>query len=414
MIQKVKTGLRKGNVQVPASKSDAQRAILAAVFTNGTSRVKNPGVSADVKAMLSNAKQLGARISQDGNDVLITGAKILPTDGVFNAGESGLGIRMLLAVLASIGGDFEINAEGSLLERDQQFIVDFLLENGIEIASNDGKPPFKLSGQLTQRTLHVDGSMSSQFLSGLLIGLPLGGNKETVVRVNDLKSIPYVNMTLDTLRKFGVSVTNDDHKMYTVTGNQAYQVTDYQTEADWSAASYWLVAGALGHKIEVSGLNPNSYQADRALITALYESGCSIDLNDRSIRVDGKGRSPLDFDATHCPDLFPALAIYAAFTDGVSSVKGVNRLANKESDRATVIKSELQKLGVLVELKEDYMLIHGGGTMHSAIIDSHNDHRVAMAFAIAGTLIRDGITIDGAEAVNKSYPEFREHLKSLS
>jgi len=414
MIQKVKTGLRKGNVQVPASKSDAQRAILAAVFTNGTSRVKNPGVSADVKAMLSNAKQLGARISQDGNDVLITGAKILPTDGVFNAGESGLGIRMLLAVLASIGGDFEINAEGSLLERDQQFIVDFLLENGIEIASNDGKPPFKLSGQLTQRTLHVDGSMSSQFLSGLLIGLPLGGNKETVVRVNDLKSIPYVNMTLDTLRKFGVSVANDDHKKYTLPGNQTYQVTDYQTEADWSAASYWLVAGALGHKIEVSGLNPNSYQADRALITALYESGCSIDLNDRSIRVDGKGRSPLDFDATHCPDLFPALAIYAAFTDGVSSVKGVNRLANKESDRATVIKSELQKLGVLVELKEDYMLIHGGGTMHSAIIDSHNDHRVAMAFAIAGTLIRDGITIDGAEAVNKSYPEFWEHLKALS
>lgn len=203
MIQKVKTGLRKGNVQVPASKSDAQRAILAAVFTNGTSRVKNPGVSADVKAMLSNAKQLGARVSQDGNDVLITGAKILPTEGLFNAGESGLGIRMLLAVLASIGGDFEINAEGSLLERDQLFIVDFLSENGIDIVSNSGKPPFKLSGQLTQRTLHVDGSMSSQFLSGLLIGLPLGGNKETVVRVNDLKSIPYVNMTLDTLRKFG-------------------------------------------------------------------------------------------------------------------------------------------------------------------------------------------------------------------
>ena len=197
MIQKIKSGLRKGNVQVPASKSDAQRAILAAVFTNGTSRVKNPGVSADVKAMLSNAKQLGATISQDGIDVLITGAKILPTEGVFNAGESGLGIRMLLAVLASIGGEFEINAEGSLLERDQQFIVDFLSENGIKIESNSGKPPFRLSGQLTQRTLHVDGSMSSQFLSGLLIGLPLGGNKETVVRVNDLKSIPYVNMTLD-------------------------------------------------------------------------------------------------------------------------------------------------------------------------------------------------------------------------
>ena len=410
MIRKVKYGIRRGKVRVPASKSDAQRAILAAVFTNGTSRVRNPGVSEDVKAMLSNAKHLGATISQDGNDVLITGTKVFPTEGTFNAGESGLGIRMLLAVLASIGGDFEINAEGSLLERDQQFIVDFLSENGIQIVSKNGKPPFKLSGQLSQRTLHVDGSMSSQFLSGLLIGLPLRGNKETVVRVNDLKSIPYVNMTLDTLRKFGVSVANDDHKKYTVSGSQTYQVTDYQTEDDWSAASYWLVAAALGHKIEVNGLNTKSNQADKALIETLHQSGCLID---QSIMVDGSKRCSLDFDATHCPDLFPALAIYAAFTNGVSRVKGIHRLANKESDRGTVIKSELQKMGVPVELEGDYMLIHGGGAIHSAVIDSHNDHRIAMAFAIAGTLLKDGVTIEGADAVNKSYPEFWEHLESL-
>ena len=373
--------------------------------------MRNPGVSEDVKAMLRNAKQLGATISQDGNDVLITGTKVFPTEGTFNAGESGLGIRMLLAVLASIGGDFEINAEGSLLERDQQFIVDFLLENGIETVSNNGKPPFKLSGQLSQRTLHLDGSMSSQFLSGLLIGLPLRDNKETVVHVNDLKSIPYVNMTLDTLTKFGVIVTNDDHKKYTVPESQTYQVTDYQTEDDWSAASYWLVAAALGHKIEVNGLNSKSNQADRVLIQALHQSGCIID---QSIIVDGSKRCSVDFDVTHCPDLFPALAIYAAFTNGVSRVKGIHRLANKESDRGTVIKSELQKMGVPVELEEDYMLIHGGGAIHSAVIDSHNDHRIAMAFAIAGTLLKDGVTIEGADAVNKSYPEFWEHLESLS
>lgn len=414
MIQKVNSGLRKGKVQIPASKSDAQRAILSAVFTNGTSRVKKPGSSADVKAMLNNAVQFGATIKEDGADVLINGAKILPTEGVFNAGESGLGMRMLLAILSCIGGNFKIKAEGSLVERDQKFIIDFLSENGIEIESNNGKPPFKLKGQLTNKALRVDGSMSSQFLSGLLIGLPFSGNTATVIRVSDLKSIPYVNMTLDTLRKFGVNVENDDHKKYTVPGSQIFQVTDYQTEADWSAASYWLVAGALGHNIEINGLNPNSYQADRALITALYESGCSIDLNDQSVLVNGSMRTPLDFDATHCPDLFPALAIYAAFTDGISRIKGVKRLANKESDRGTVIKSELQKIGVLVDLNEDYMLIHGGGAVHPAVIDSHNDHRIAMAFAIAGTMIQDGLTIEGAEAVNKSYPEFWDHLKALS
>jgi 3-phosphoshikimate 1-carboxyvinyltransferase len=300
------------------------------------------------------------------------------------------------------------------MERDQGFILEFLSANGINIKSDSGKPPFQLEGQLTKRALEVDGSMSSQFLSGLLIGLPLSGNTETALFVKDLKSIPYVNMTLDTLRKYGVQLKHDDHKKFLVPGNQTYQVTDYLTESDWSAASYWLVAAALGHKIEVNGLNPNSYQADRALITALLESGCNINLDDRSVTVDGSNRGPLDFDATHCPDLFPALAIYAAFTGGVSRVKGVSRLANKESDRATVIKSELQKMGVLVELKEDYMLIHGGGSMHSASIDSHNDHRIAMAFAIAGTMIKDGLLIQGAEAVNKSYPEFWDHLWALS
>lgn len=413
MIQKVKTGRRVGSISVPSSKSDAQRAILASVFTHGLSRVRNMGTSADVRSMIDIANQLGAAIQIEGNDLLITGSNALPKHGEFNPKESGLGIRMLLAVLAVLGGDFKVNAEGSLLNRDQKFILEFLEDNGVQIHSNNNKPPFQLKGKLDGRSFHLDGSMSSQFLSGLLIGLPLSENKKTVLHVKDLKSVPYVNMTLDTLRKFGVEVANKDHRKYTIPGNQKFEVTDYEVEADWSAASYWLVAGALGHDIQVNGLNPNSYQADRALITALYDSGCSIDLNERAIRVTGSTRVTLDFDATHCPDLFPALAIYGAFTNGVSRIKGISRLANKESDRATVLKSELQKIGVLVELEDDYMLIHGGGDVHSATIDSHYDHRIAMAFAIAGTMIKGGLTIENAEAVNKSYPEFWEDLEKL-
>lgn len=413
MIQKIKPGKRTGNVKIPASKSDAQRAILSAVLTKGMSRVKCVGSSSDVRSMIGMAAQFGATLNAEDGNLIISGAAQLPKKGCFNPHESGLGLRMLLAVLAVIGGDFTIEAEGSLLNRDQGFILEFLSKNGMKIESDNNRPPFRISGKLDGKSFTLDGSMSSQFLSGLLIGFPLSENKQTVLHVKELKSVPYVNMTLDTLRKFGVSVSNKDHKKYTIPGNQTYQVTDYEVEGDWSAASYWLVAAALGHDINVLGLNPNSFQADRAIISALYESGCIIDLDDKWIRVNGTSRLPLDFDATHCPDLFPALAVYAAFTPGVSSIKGVSRLANKESDRAHVIKSELQKMGVLVELKDDYMLIHGGEA-HSATIHSHNDHRIAMAFAIAGTMVKEGVQIENAEAVEKSYPEFWKDLSQLN
>lgn len=415
MIQKINPGKRTGKILIPASKSDAQRAILAAVFTNGMSRIRNIGNSSDVHAMLGIVSQLGANVTMDGNDALITGSKQLPKEGTFDVRESGLAFRMLTAVLGVIGGEFTVEAEGSLLNRDQKFIVDFLSENGVEVVSNEYKAPFKINGKLKGSSFKIDGSMSSQFLSGLLIGLPISENRKTVIRVKNLKSIPYINMTLDTLRKFGVDVEDHlDHTKFTIPGEQCFQVTDYEVEADWSSASYWLVASALGHSVALQGLNANSYQADRALIKALYESGCVIGLDDNEITVNGTARVSLDFDATHCPDLFPALALYAAFTPGVSRIKGVSRLVNKESNRGSALKAEFQKMGVIVELQDDYMLIHGGGGIHSASINSHNDHRIAMAFAIAGTMVKEGLMIENAEAVGKSYPEFWDDLKNLN
>lgn len=414
MIQKINFGHLSGEITLPPSKSDAQRAILAAALTNGLSRIKYPGKSADVLAMIETIKTMGADVRLENGDLLIKGAEILPVTGVFNVGESGLGLRILLALLSIIGGEFTVNAKGSLLNRDQQFIVDFLNENGVEVQSNNYKPPFQLKGQLKGHTFKIDGSHSSQFVSGLLMGFPLLENRKTVLHVDDLKSIPYVNMTLDTLRKFGIEVNYSDYNKFEIPGNQKFEVTDYLVEADWSAASYWMVASALGHDVIVRGLNTNSFQADRALIKALYDSGCAIDLGEDIIKVHGENRVPLDFDATHCPDLIPSLAIYAAFTNGVSRIQGVSRLSNKESDRGIVIKNELQKMGVLVQIEGDDILIHGGRKVHSASIDSHSDHRIAMSFAIAGTFAKEGIEINGAEAVDKSYPDFWKDYNSLS
>ncbi|MFT5777652.1 MAG: 3-phosphoshikimate 1-carboxyvinyltransferase, partial [Crocinitomicaceae bacterium] len=211
----------------------------------------------------------------------------------------------------------------------------------------------------------------------------------------------------------GVEIVNDDFKIFTIKGGQNYSCDVYHIERDWSSASCWLVAAALGHGIVVKGLNLESLQADVALLDALNSANCMISLDDDILLIDGEERVPFKFDATHCPDLFPALVTFAAFCDGVSMIKGVHRLAAKESDRGLALQEEFCLLGLKIDLEEDVMIIHGGTPLNSAIVDAHNDHRIAMCLAIAGSFIEGGVTIKGAESVAKSYPGFWDDLESL-
>ena len=297
------------------------------------------------------------------------------------------------------------------MKRSQLFFDEEFPKMGLQIESNNGFLPLTVNGHLKAGRYTVDGSQSSQYISGLLMALPLLKADSELI-VENLRSKPYIDLTLATLAAFGITIEVEGNH-YIIAGNQMYSASKYKVESDWSSASCWLAAAALGQKIELSGLSISSKQADVAMLDALYAANCTVEFLIDTIRVDGEKRRAFNFDATDCPDLFPALVLLAVGCIGKSIVKGVHRLKNKESDRGVVLQQEFDKLGIKIELLDDEMHIFGGTLLKSAVVDSHNDHRIAMCMGIAGTLIEEGIAIQGAEAVSKSYPSFWEELDQL-
>lgn len=406
MNQVISSCTLNGEIVSPSSKSDGQRAILAAGLSKGVTVIQRIGDSDDELAMLRTIFQLGAKMEGVFADfTAIRGIQQFPAKAELNAGESGLGMRLITGVCAGQEGEFSINGEGSLLKRPQLFFEQHLTQMGVRVVSNDGFLPITVQGPMVGGKVEIDGSASSQFLSGMLMSLPLI-KEDSVLIVRNLKSIPYVQMTLNTLKAFGIEVEHENFEQFSIRGNQTYTCEEYTVEGDWSSASYWLVASALGHSISISRLNLESAQADKALLKMLMDANCIVNLEENAISIDGSNRIPFTADATHSPDLFPALVTLAAFCDGISTISGVHRLKNKESDRGIVLQQEFAKLGLKIELNGDEMLIHGGSELTAAHVDSHNDHRIAMCLAIAASKIEGEMTISGAEAVSKSYPGF--------
>jgi 3-phosphoshikimate 1-carboxyvinyltransferase len=404
-----------GTIAIPASKSDTQRALLAASFAKGKSILRNLGCSEDDEAMLSSIQQLGATVYKNiTNEIEVIGIDQFPSNITLQCGESGLGSRLLIALCACHSGEFKITGEGSLLKRSMSFYLDLFNENSIQATfTNQSFLPLSFNGGLKPGEFIVDGSQSSQYISGLLMGLPLlKGDSKLIVQ--NLTSTPYVDMTVQTLKQFGIQIERAANEIFLIKGNQEYQPVDYTIESDWSSASFWLVASALGQDIRVSGLSLESLQADRKIIDILISADCKINVENGLITIDGTNRKAFEADLTHCPDLFPIMTIFALFCKGTTTLYGVERLVNKESNRGEVLQEELSKLGVQIQLKENTMVIEGVEEISGGTISSNNDHRIAMAFAILGMFSKSPITIESAEAVSKSYPNFWEELNGLS
>jgi len=401
-----------GRVSANASKSAMQRAVAAALLAGGTSVIYNPGKSNDCLAALDVASKLGAEVRYAADRIDITGHGVRPVSGEINCGESGLGIRMFTPIAALSSQELTITGTGSLVTRPVSFFEEVLPLLGVACETQGGKPPLRIRGPLTPADITVDGSLSSQFLTGLLMAYGATARQRTIT-VRNLKSKPYIELTLQLMAHFGVTVTHEDFTRFHFGERQAFRACDYTVEGDWSGAAFLLVAGAIAGQAEVDNLNIRSAQSDKAILVALERAGARVMRGMFTVLIEKAPLKAFDFDATDCPDLFPPLVALAANCEGTTSIKGVSRLAHKESDRGRTLQEEFAKMGVDISLKGDEMLVKGTPHIRSADVHSRHDHRIAMACATAALKADGPVKIEAAEAVNKSYPEFWNHWQKL-
>ncbi|MBW6500971.1 MAG: 3-phosphoshikimate 1-carboxyvinyltransferase [Bacteroidales bacterium] len=410
MNRSVEPSFIKGDIKAPPSKSMTQRAIAAALLADGTSVVTNPSGCDDSLAAMSIATGLGAEIIRGDKGLQITGSGKLRSKHL-NCGESGLAIRMFSPIAALCGEEIIISGTGSLRKRPMSMITDALDQLGVNCKSTDGYLPLTIRGPVRGGNIEIDGSVSSQLLTGLLMALPVAGN-DSAIRVRNLKSKPYIDMTIGILGKFGIRVYNDNYASFLVPGNQKYLPVNYEVEGDWSGGAFLLVAAAINGNLSIYGLDPQSSQSDKSILNALENAGARVMIRHGRIDISKSAIKAFEFDATESPDLFPPLVALASYSDGTSAIKGVSRLIYKESDRAYALQQEFGKMGIKTEIKGDLMYITGG-TVKGAVVDSHGDHRIAMAAAVAALGSSGRVVITGAEAVAKSYPGFFDDLCSI-
>ena len=408
----------KGSIQAPASKSSMQRACAAALLTKGKTIIHNPGHSNDDKAALGIIKALGAEVIINNEELIINSSGVNPVSPEINCGESGLSIRMFTPLVALSDKEITINGSGSLVTRPMDFFDEILPQLGVKIKSNEGKLPMTIQGPLQPKNIEVDGSLSSQFLTGLLMAYAASNANNVSIKVNNLKSKPYIDLTLNVMKQFGLRLPeNKNYEEFIfhseTTHDSRLTTPDYTVEGDWSGGAFLLVAGAIAGPITVRGLDLSSTQADKGIIDALMAANAGIAMDAKGIQLHPVEMDAFYFDATDCPDLFPPLVALAAYCKGKTTIKGVSRLAHKESNRAITLQDEFDKMGVTIDLKGDDMIIHGDGKVKGADVHSHHDHRIAMACAVAALKADSEMVIDEAQAVKKSYPDFYEDLKKL-
>ena len=404
-----------GEVTPPCSKSYAQRALAAALLASGRTTLRGIELCRDTLSAIATIKALGAEVEIADDNTLYIDGGLKPRCRRLNVGESGLAARLFTPVASLHNEPITIDGEGTLLHRPMAMMVEPLKELGVTLRDGGGRLPIEVCGPMRGGRITVDGSMSSQFVTGLLLSLPLA-ERDTTIEVEGAVSTPYIDMTLETLERFGVEVmyNEGDYSQFYIEGGQSYKPVDYTIESDWSAAATIMVAAAIAGEVTIKNISTLSRQADTAICRALERAGASIIIEESTITVAHRKLEAFEFDATQCPDLFPALVALAAAAEGVSVISGIGRLRGKESDRGEVLRTEYAKLGIDIELDYDADQMRVvGGPIESAEVDSHDDHRIAMSLAITALRTDKEITIRNRECVAKSYPSFFDDLDSL-
>ena len=406
-----------GDLDVPSSKSYAQRAIALAALIGEVVVLDHISECDDVHAAISIIQELGVREKREGGKLLFSDGMKLNRNVNINCGESGLSTRLFSSFSLLSDHEFSVNGSGSILNRPMDMIIDALQQFGKKVSSNKGRLPLSIKGETKPSSLNLDGSISSQSLTGFLLVAPFLPFDLTI-DVDDLKSKPYIDMTIKVMADFGLDVRHDDYKTFFIAGNQSPRVPDlYSVEGDWSGASFLIVSALIGGELRLKGLAKESLQADKAILSVVAEAGGSYTWEGQDLIVHKSDVAPFNADATDFPDLFPPLVALAAMIDGQSSIRGVHRLEHKESDRAKALIKEFRKMGILIEQRDDSLIINGlkkGESIEGGVYSSHNDHRMAMAISLMSLRSSKDIFIEQPESVKKSYPLFFEDFEKIS
>lgn len=381
-----------GEVTAPPSKSAAHRALICSFLAGGGE-----------VAPIIDSKDMQA------TEGVINALK--HNEDTLNCIESGSTLRFMIPVAAALGKNVTFVGEGRLPERPLGEYLKLLPEHGVEVKSNGGLP-LTISGKLKNGSFRISGDVSSQYVTGLLLALPLLEGDSAVILETPLQSKPYVDMTVKVMQDYSVDVTETDFG-YLVHGNQTFDKINYRVEGDWSQAAFFLVAGAIGGDVTVSGLDADSTQGDKKIIEILQSFSANVTAGKQDVRCVKSSLKGTVVDAKDIPDLVPAIAVLAAFSDGETVIKGAERLRYKESDRIKSVVENLRRIGADVTETTDGMIIQGGAKLHSAKLEGYNDHRIVMAFSVAALFLDGQTIISDAESINKSYPEFFDDYNSI-
>ena len=407
MVIEINPNVLSGTVRAPFSKSDAHRVLIASALCRDSTEICLSCESDDIQATVRCLEALGASLLEIGENRFRMNP-ILPQRGTLlsrlDCGESGTTLRLLLPVAAALGVNAEFAAQGRLPNRPLTELIAEITNHGCRF---DGeKLPFTLNGKLTAGDYNLPGNVSSQYISGLLFALALTDGESRIILTTKLESAAYVAMTLNTLRAFDVNVSETDYG-YFIAGNQDYKSPDVTVvEGDWSNAAFFLAAGVLGNPVTVTGLSESSLQGDKTICELLSRFGADVSLENDAVTVNAGELRGIDIDVSEVPDLFPVLAVVASAASGTTRLMNAARLRIKESDRIHTVANMLSSLGAKVQEKPDMLIIHGKGHLDGASVDGGGDHRIVMAAAVASLLCKTPVRISGAEAVNKSYPQF--------
>lgn len=403
-----------GEVHAPPSKSMTHRALIIAALAEGTSRVQSPLMSEDTEATMDVLRQLGVHLNVSADTVNIKGGTLSAPEGPLFCRESGTTMRLITSTCAHVKGDCRIEGNESLSRRPMSPLLDALNQLGVKTSSMDGLPPVTVHGKgmVPGGVAQITGDVSSQFISSLMIAAARANKPVEIHVTTPLESRPYVEMTMDAMRMYGVTVQRSrDYRNFKITP-QSITPTEVKVEGDWSSAAFLIAAGALGGEATVRNLNHGSSQADKEIISILRKMNADITVEEDTVVSHKSSLKAVEHDLRDCPDLFPIVSALCTQAEGVSRLTGIERLRIKESDRVRSMTEGLEKMGAQIETTESHVEIKGG-TLHGATINPYNDHRIAMSFAVLAQATEGETTINDAQCVSKSYPGFWEDLQEL-